>query len=796
MPDKEKEGAGFPLGGAFVILAVLLGYLIIPDQPFKTSRQATQDAAKSEVMKRTHVDARLWEDPFAPVLRSKSYTTLRADECRLSNLTRRIAEKTAKNSDGQIMVLGVMVFGGEYAENVEMRRRSRYAVLSALAEEGFSPDRPDQLEYLDLRGGDFWPQSEANSLPVIPYEFFSGPQPVVILWLNEDLLGENPLKNLGVLAACLRGAVSNISEPGHSCRPITILGPAGSTTLQTMIAESNLPDTEETRHLQPSPCGVEIFSWAATADENFLLHAVGKKFPVRFYRTIGTDGQLMQALVNELQLRGVTSTDHVALISEWDTIYGRNMPKTFARSAVGKIANENIHRFTYMRGIDGQISKNNGGEKAPEASSQGSKKESRTEGIEKPVGNSQFDYLRRLSRDLKKKDLELRKTEGSVKAIGVLGSDIYDKLLVLQAVYELFPGAIFFTTDLDARFLHPDELQWTRNLVIASSFGLRLHPALQKNTPPFRDSYQTSLFFATRLAMTRGKEDPGISDCLSVWLRDPMIFEVGRTDAFRLKTEPDLQKDQQLCGSLISVLNRDSTPSPSLHPDLEASGQTTFLTGATVVPAAWRCYSWRPSTGCAREAGMSAGTLPSGLEPPSAPWLALVTIAALLLLVINSQNGSLEPLELLEGISLWPTVYLRLVAFGMAVAFLVIIWRRSRRLEDELQGYFIDAEPRYTVPDPAAPAADSFTACFPEGLFEDYRRRNTLRARLKRVGPLVVFYLILCRTIICAFGPPFVPFRGDTSEDAVHGLSVSWRSSSLSYYCSVLSMQRAWRSGS
>ena len=64
MPDKEKEGAGFPIGGAFVILAVLLGYLIIPDQPFKTSRQATQDAAKSEVMKRTHVDARLWEDPF------------------------------------------------------------------------------------------------------------------------------------------------------------------------------------------------------------------------------------------------------------------------------------------------------------------------------------------------------------------------------------------------------------------------------------------------------------------------------------------------------------------------------------------------------------------------------------------------------------------------------------------------------------------------------------------------------------------------------------------------------------
>jgi hypothetical protein len=100
----------------------------------------------------------------------------------------------------------------------------------------------------------------------------------------------------------------------------------------------------------------------------------------------------------------------------------------------------------------------------------------------------------------------------------------------------------------------------------------------------------------------------------------------------------------------------------------------------------------------------------------------------------------------------------------MAVVFLVIIWRRSRRLEDELKGYCIDAEPRNTVPDPDAPAADPPPACFPEGLWEDYRRRNTLRARSKRVGLLGFFYLALCMTIISAFGLPFVPFRGVTSE--------------------------------
>ncbi len=58
-----------------------------------------------------------------------------------------------------------------------------------------------------------------------------------------------------------------------------------------------------------------------------------------------------------------------------------------------------------------------------------------------------------------------------------------------------FPNAIFFTTDLDARFLHPREQAWARNLLVASNFGLEPSTArLQGGAPPFRDSYQTSAF--------------------------------------------------------------------------------------------------------------------------------------------------------------------------------------------------------------------------------------------------------------------------------------------------------------
>jgi hypothetical protein len=778
MPDKEKEGAGLPIGGMFVILTILLGYFIIPDQPFKSSRQPTQDAAKSQVPERGHVEARLWEDPFAAVLRSKDYQSPGGDEYKLSILAGRIAEKILKTPDDDLLILGVMVFGGQYAESSEMRRRSRYAVLSALSEEGFSPDRPDRLAFLDLRGGDIWRSLEANPLTVMPYEFLSGPRPVVILWVNEDLLGSNPLNKLGIMANSLYRAVSaKTQRPSSDCRmKFKILGPAGSTTLQAMMDENPVPDIDETRYLPRAPFMVEFFCWGATADESFLLerhpepdlaHVISKDFPVRFFRTIGTDRQLMDSMVEELRRRGVEpSSDHFALISEWDTIYGRTLSKTFARSAGIDENSKNIHRFTYMQGIDGQISIANEAAKAPESSSQGSKKSIRTEGIEKPEGHSQFDYLRRLARNLKRIDLDLGKMDGGIKAIGVLGFNIYDKLLVLQAIYDLFPGAIFFTTDLDARFLHPDELHWTRNLLISSSFGLNLHPALQKNTPPFRDSYQTSLFFTTRLALTPGLKDKNIKDCLSDFLRRPRIFEVGRNDAFDLFPETETGKDPtNPCDGLKSMWHKGSSGSLSIHPERSTgylsitwSGLLRVIVMAVVFLAMIYLIAvrgWNVGKDTASSILIAIGAV-----------VCLAAIAGVLFAVVHRQQAGGEPFGLLEGISIWPTVYLRLVAFMLSAGLIVTVCRRSRWLEGQLQGYFISAEFRDKEPAPDELTAGHSSNRPSEDLWRDYCRRKTLRARLKRVLGLAVPYAILCGMIIFAFGPLFVPFRGATSEKA------------------------------
>ena len=117
-------------------------------------------------------------------------------------------------------------------------------------------------------------------------------------------------------------------------------------------------------------------------------------------------------------------------------------------------------------------------------------------------GLNQADDIRRLANELQQLDTAIRQNGGgqaSLKAVGLLGSDVYDKLELLKALRPVLPEAVFFTNNLDARFAHPDEWNETHNLVVVSGFRLSLeqYENVPGNIPPFRDSGQTALFAAT-----------------------------------------------------------------------------------------------------------------------------------------------------------------------------------------------------------------------------------------------------------------------------------------------------------
>ena len=237
------------------------------------------------------------------------------------------------------------------------------------------------------------------------------------------------------------------------------------------------------------------------------IRELKKRFDDQIVRLTTTDDKLANALVQELTLRLGDQTpwqllvawwkerpllcdDTIVIVGEGDTQYARFFREHFVNSPLfgQKGCGGGVEQVSYLRGLDGVLPTGIGAP-APSAPQQATRGGTDTRAgtignilpdqatLERADGRSQYDYLRRLGEYLI--DLDRRKRqEGArgVTAIGVLGSDTYDKLLVLDALREHFPRAVFFAADLDARLLGREALRSTRNLVVASAYGLKLHP--------------------------------------------------------------------------------------------------------------------------------------------------------------------------------------------------------------------------------------------------------------------------------------------------------------------------------
>jgi len=271
------------------------------------------------------------------------------------------------------------------------------------------------------------------------------------------------------------------------------------------------------------------------------------------------DSQLASEALSELELRQISlqkPTHHLVLVSEWDSFYSRA-----AASAIGAELNRratkatrldwiedfvtnrnvwpsNVHRMVYLRGLDGETAQGAG---KSESGSQ-DEKQKRPKTLEemqswvpeanRPEGSSQFDYLTRLGTQVAALNEELWRTNRArVRAVGILGSDIYDALLVARALRERLPEAVFFTTDLDARLWHPRELEWSRNLIAISGYGLQLAPELQQGIAPFRDANSSATYAAALHAL-------GVMLTNAPLEIPPRRFEISRQGPVDLSTQP------------------------------------------------------------------------------------------------------------------------------------------------------------------------------------------------------------------------------------------------------------------
>jgi len=421
-----------------------------------------------------------------------------------------------------------------------------------------------------------WFKSEDLSTLWLDYGYAKN---ILVLWLNDEVISTvKPLdllvrlKDELTLGAHERHIVlkdeNNKFYSKNDVRvKFDVVGPASSTSLIKMYDNfSNKCQNGDSKCINViehyGDKKIRIFSPRATIDDDAIKRIFKNrnidsnlKIP-GFRRTIATDSKLVDNLLCELLRRGINpygdiklpksdnscsnysssklnkfgKKDYIVLIGEWDTVYSRNFNYLFRQKIKYKVNkykkyhNEKeigkvnwLYNFNYFRGLDGEI----GNSKVSSNESNNKDKKLKTEkSLRRPVGANQFDYLRRLATQIS----ELSKSKndvGSIKAIGIVGSDTYDKLLILQALRNRFPGLLFFTTDLDARMLHKDENLWARNLVVASANGLTPNKSKRYTFKglAFRDSYQTTLY--DTIQKVTEKEDSKLP------ISPVKIFEIG-----------------------------------------------------------------------------------------------------------------------------------------------------------------------------------------------------------------------------------------------------------------------------
>lgn len=710
--------------------------------------------------------ARLWEDPLRdyPMQSDRQVVDATAEEAdpeppsdgarpwtampEQSVAQMQGVMKSAEDEEGdrRPLVLWNVIDARPTPEARERRLRARYALITALAAEGYLPKLDSALRGFrlpldwDPDGGSF-ERSKMRELGYYePFERFvpangeAGasdvlPKTVTLVWHpvqasggypggageDGDFRRNYPIDTPGEVLAALRDSRPAISDSAR----VVILNHGSSNQLARYVnwmAEADADDPSADDRVRT------VFTMA-TAPPGFVFESAPED-GASGLRGVVTDDKLIARLRSEICRRRpdlVRDGCRVVVFTESDGAYGRILAKLveqeFSGLAGGKVE---VKVFSYLRGLDGLESERAGGNGEDAAGP------AATQAIdpyhsnlnERGWGTSQYDYLRRLAGRLESESHgepgpeggEFRGAKGPVVAVGVLGSDVYDKLLVLQAVRPQLSGPIYFTTDLESQYLQRANLPFTRNLLVAAGSGLDPEDTGGWRIPPMRDSYQTALVASVRDALHgKPQREPG----------DARVWEVGTGDFHLVPEGPEPMAGRWLLGLL-------GLPPVNLLVFTLAMGNALLLLAAMLCmghtdPAADRKRGGsfvRIEALAAGLAGMAltalvfSSTLPNkgplvlcclvlavvlggfriaslkrgdgGASPMSLWWLTAAAVGFALLgglAVYSAGRRDLwgEPLELASGIGIWPSVLLRILAFLIGLLLLFFTARAFSR---------------------------------------------------------------------------------------------------------------------
>ncbi len=755
----------WPAMAAIVVAALTYG---IASKPFRTPRIPDPQPDSSGENKSRSIPARLWQDPFANLPTTTATLSLENeiksvfDSFESHVLPRGSSRSLAEHEPWDVLFALDYVSAPIVPDSAELRRRERYAALSAMGSAGYIPVSSDKLEYFYLPTGT--PRSSAPAATEPSRKDQKGqadsPPPLVVpfQWFKERPLSEHHAQHQSsaaspdaqkaakkVRAVCLLW-ITHDSANSDSWKSLCNIIPAIHAQAhahkaigQTQFALTGRIDSDGLlKFLRPQENASPPVPWYETLMSSFtarpttphlpvalyvanstvehvrkdlipgrMLNTTTGDWPVRPCFVIGTDRELAESLIDELKLRHIhvgTPNNDIAILSEWDTQYGRRMVPTFQNaiqkdqastgyhSVVGDPTPFHLFHYTYLRGLDGKRPD----EKKPNSEGQTSKQADKSQSDNKETttsidgeGEKQVDYLKRIVDRMKAERIKFR-------AIGLLGNDVYDKLLLLQALRSSFPEAQFFTTDYDVRLLQPGDFHYTHNLLIASHFGNTLRYAFQKDIPPFRCDYDAASYLSYLMALNydpelsmypndlanyiRNKWSGWIGDgSLEFDLRIPRIYEVGRSGAYPMTFRNN---------HLVSVSTPRERTWEERRTDLLWLGFCLLLVVMLLMPfskAFRKCFTLVPMSIWRRELPEDRSAMLYVLWT----WGAVSLIALLGAVIYWSHfHDQEEPFELQEGLSVWPKEILRLTAFLLSIVFILQARRRLARRNSRIKDFY------------------------------------------------------------------------------------------------------------
>jgi hypothetical protein len=637
-------------------------------------------------------------------------------------------EKVLEAPERKTLLLPIIVPEQMYPEVREQRLRIRYAVVSALAAANFNPESADELNLVPvpictklekresgsvLTSQEVQERTDHSWIPIL-YEIFRKPDEekepstqampkseywqVVVFWIDARIT-----KKPFLLRRNIAAIVDTLCPP--ALRDLRLISTQGSETLTEILASENGLQADDRQAfyfpfatVPKERLTTRVMERTTNASPVVDKQSIIKNTPVK--RVQASDDYLVEMLLDELSMRLPSFGERdgeICLFYETDSFYGRSMVDVFSRGYrdFTKRPNAKVESIPYLKGIDGtlQLAQEQSQTRVDLQDTTALLTALNRRMMEGKSGQwvldqRQIDYLERQASHLKFSQTISKSSEGHSKpsssrlrAIGVFGTNVFDKIKVIEILRKEFKNVWFFTVDLDASLINNDNPLATRNVLIGSALDLKVEAGTIKS-PQFRDSYQSAAFLSTldALGLLDGDDasKPGVWETSRVGFEPLTFSQEAKWHVSFLNDEKAWEKKREsdLAWGWDAFLRThfefwEGKITKLLRPFL-----LILTTGLLIVIAKFLVGAWtspkKPRWHC-KITNRFEMLLPAGSYKRvlAAMFAAVSGLCVFGWLAMTKLDQLSEPFHWFDGVSVWPSLLIR--GFAAALGFYLLM---------------------------------------------------------------------------------------------------------------------------